>query len=259
MKASCYTKKREKTLNIRHLKKPVVIAHRGFKKKFPENTFSAFDSAIDNGALMIELDVTLTKDRKTIVIHDETLDRTTNGTGLVSDYTLKELKSLDAGSWFSDSFKNEQLPELEEIIKRYSKKTMINIEIKPEAYEDNERHDSIESQINYLIDKYNCRSSVIISSFKDKVIERLNTMPEKLFTAFLTETPADISTIDFIKKSGVFSWNTDYKVITKDMVEMMHKNSIHVFSYTVNDIKTAKNLFSMGVDGIFTDDILLFK
>ena len=246
-------------MNIKHLKKPLIIAHRGYKKKYPENTFSSFDSAITHGALMIEFDVTLTKDRKIVIIHDETLDRTTNGTGLVSDYTLKELKSLDAGSWFSGDFKNEQIPELEEIIIKYAAKTMLNIEIKPEAYENNERPDSIENQIIQLIDKYNCRSSVIISSFKDKVIERFSAMPQKPLTAFLTETPADRSTIDFIKQFDVFSWNTDYEVLTKEMVEMMHDKGIPIFSYTVNDRQTAKDLIDMGVDGIFTDDILLLE
>jgi len=244
-------------VNIEQHKKPLIIAHRGYKKEYPENTITAFDSALANGALMIELDVTLTKDRKVVVIHDDTLDRTTNGNGTVSDYTLSELKSLDAGSWFSPEFKNEQLPELEEIFIKYSEKVMINIEIKPEAYEAGAPSDSIEKQVIRLISKYNCKRSVIISSFKAKLIERIGTMQKKPFTAYLSETAADMSTVAFIKKVGAFSWNADCKIITKDQVDLMHQHGIHVFSYTVNDIKTADTLFTIGVDGIFTDNILL--
>ncbi len=244
-------------MNISNFEKPLIIAHRGYKEKYPENTISAFDSAIDNGALMIELDICLTKDRKIVVIHDETLERTTNGNGLVNDYSLSELKELDAGSWFSPEFKNEKISTLTEILEKYSQKTMINIEIKPEAYEKDNPLDSIENQIIKLLQKFNCIDSVVISSFEAKIIKRISQMTVKPLLSFLTETPADSSIVDFIKINNIFSWNADYKILTKKQITMMHENGIKVLAYTVNDLSEAKRLYKMGVNGIFTDDIAL--
>lgn len=243
---------------IKNFAKPLIIAHRGFKKKYPENTIAAFDAAIECGAEMIELDISLTKDRRPVVIHDETLDRTTSGTGRVNSFTLDELKSLDAGSWFSKKFKNEPLPDLEEILARYGCRLMINIEIKPEAFEKNNPDDAIEKQVLNLINRYSCIDSVLISSFSEELILRLNSFSNRPETALLTEAPADKRTIGFLKKAGCFSWNTDYMVLTETQVSMMHDDGLRVFAYTVNDIKTAEQLFKAGVDGIFTDDVETF-
>ena len=101
---------------LEKLKRPWVVAHRGYSAQYPENTVSAFEAAIDAGADMIELDVCLTKDRVPVVIHDKTLERTTDGNGLVSELTLSKLKKLDAGSWFSPEFKGLTIPTLEEIL-----------------------------------------------------------------------------------------------------------------------------------------------
>ena len=88
-----------KPVKLTTFKRPLIIAHRGYRAKYPENTLASFKAALDAGAGMIELDVMLTKDRKMVVIHDATLERTTDGHGQVNGYTLKELKELDAGSW----------------------------------------------------------------------------------------------------------------------------------------------------------------
>ncbi|MCI4060259.1 glycerophosphodiester phosphodiesterase, partial [Bacillus cereus] len=85
----------------------------------PENTFAAFDLAAEKNADMIELDVQLTKDRQIVVIHDDRVDRTTNGSGFVKDFTLEELQKLDAGSWYGPAFQGERIPTLEAVLKRY--------------------------------------------------------------------------------------------------------------------------------------------
>lgn len=245
-------------MDIKSFKRPLFIAHRGFKKSYPENTIAAFDAALRAGAKMIELDVTLTKDRRPVVVHDKTLDRTTNGSGTVTRFTFDELQKLDAGSWFSPEFKNEKLPGLDQILHRYGKSVMINIEIKPEAYEEEQRADSIENQVIELVHQYNCMNSVIISSFSDELILRFGKYKNRPATAFLTETPADETTVELIKTAGAFSWNTDYQILTREQVALMHHNDIPVFAYTVNEKEIAIELVEMGVDGIFTDDIEAF-
>jgi glycerophosphoryl diester phosphodiesterase len=95
---------------LKTARRPLIIAHRGYRAKYPENTMAAFEAAIDVGVDMIELDVLRTKDRDMVVIHDESLDRTTNGHGMVSDYTLSELRALDAGVGLIPALKGNDCP-----------------------------------------------------------------------------------------------------------------------------------------------------
>ena len=124
-----------------------IIGHRGYPAKYPENTLAAFEAAIEAGAVMIELDVMLSRDRKVVVIHDATLDRTTNGKGSVADLTLAELKQLDAGSWFDAQFVGQQIPELSEVLDLVNGRAYVNIEIKSNAYETHHPPDAIEKQV----------------------------------------------------------------------------------------------------------------
>ena len=109
---------------------PLVIAHRGDNTNAPENTISAFKKALDLGADGIELDVRLTKDGKLVVIHDRTVDRTTNGTGLVNHHTQEEILRLDAGSWFTSEFAGENPPTLDEVFEALPSDFLINVEMK---------------------------------------------------------------------------------------------------------------------------------
>ena len=118
---------------IKNFDSPWIIAHRGYRQKYPENTLAAFQAAMAAGAQMIELDVMLSRDRRPVVVHDDTLERTTNGTGAVKDFTLEELKKLDAGSWFEPRFADQRLPELSEVLALAGGRTRVNIEIKAQA------------------------------------------------------------------------------------------------------------------------------
>lgn len=113
----------------------VNIAHRGASGHAPENTMAAFEKAFEMKADYIEIDVQMTKDGELIAIHDTTVNRTTNGTGSVGDYTLEEIQQLDAGSWFGQEFVGERIPTFEEIIDTYRGKIGLLIELKsPELY-----------------------------------------------------------------------------------------------------------------------------
>lgn len=113
--------------------KPLVVAHRGDLEHFPENTLSAFESAIDLGADAIELDVFLTKDGELVVVHDHILERTTNGTGYVGDLTLSELRRLDAGSWFGERFRGERIPTLGEVLELGNGRVRFELELRTPA------------------------------------------------------------------------------------------------------------------------------
>lgn len=247
-------------MTFHSLPRKLLIAHRGYKAKYPENTMAAFKAVMAFGSPMIELDVTLTRDRKIVVIHDETLERTTNGWGKVQEHTFDELRCLDAGSWFSPEFKGEKLPSLEEVFDLCAGKILVNVEIKPEAYEEPMPVDAIEIKVLEMVREYSMTDSVIISSFKEDVIRRISMMNvEKPRLAILSEKTLDDPFLDFMVDCGVFSYNPDHRTLTKEEVEKVHNKGLNVFTYTVNTIKDAKRCFDMGVDGVFTDDPMLLK
>lgn len=111
-------------------RKVLNIAHRGLERKAPENTIAAFKMALDEGADGFELDVQLSKDGKVVVMHDLSVDRTTNGSGKVKNKTVQELKQMDAGSWFDPAFQGEKIPTLEEVFQKLPKTAVIDIELK---------------------------------------------------------------------------------------------------------------------------------
>lgn len=141
-----------------------VYAHRGFSGEYPENTMLAFQKAYDAGVDGIELDVQMTKDGKIVVIHDERVDRTTNGIGYVKDFLYKQLRSLDAGSWFHDRFARQRIPALMEVlewIQDLDKEIMINIELKNNAI----NYPNLEEKLLKMIGQFQLEKQVVLSSF----------------------------------------------------------------------------------------------
>ncbi len=118
------------TSNVSNLPERGICAHRGENKINPENTLSAFKAAVKLGAQMIEFDVRLTKDKIPVIMHDKSVDRTTNGTGLVSDLMFKEIRTFDAGSWKSEKFKGEKVPTLQEVLDVIPNNIWMNIHLK---------------------------------------------------------------------------------------------------------------------------------
>lgn len=231
-----------------------IISHRGYSAKYPENTLAAFEAAIAVGAEMIELDVMLSRDRRLVVIHDESLERTTNGKGAVADHTLAELKQLDAGSWYHVRFADQRLPELSEVLDLVKNRIYVNIEIKSEAYEPHHPADAIETQVVELLRQHNLVPESMISSFNPHVLEQVASMPEAPVIAFISDKPADKSTVKMCTRINAFSWHPDYKIVTSKQVNMMHANGIKVFPYTVDTQEDYNRMRDMKVDGVITDD-----
>ncbi len=236
---------------------PWIVAHRGCRKKYPENTLAAFQAAMDEGAPMMELDVTLSRDRTPVIIHDDTLERTTNGRGAVSDFTMEELRKLDAGSWFHPDFADQKLPTLSELFDLVNGRAMINIEIKSNAYESHHPPDAIERQVVDLVKEKKIGNSALISSFSVDVLEQLSLMEDSPSIALISKHPATMDAVKLCERLKVFSWHPDFRILTHDQVEMMHAVGINVFPYTVNTPGDYKRMRSMHVDGVITDDPLL--
>ncbi|CAB1060547.1 Glycerophosphoryl diester phosphodiesterase (EC [Olavius sp. associated proteobacterium Delta 1] len=233
---------------------PWIIGHRGYPAKYPENTLAAFEAAVEAGADMIELDVTLSRDRKVVVIHDATLDRTTNGKGTVADFTLAELKQLDAGSWFGAQFTDQQIPELSEVLDLVNGRAYVNIEIKSNAYELFHPPDAIEKQVVDLLRQKNLLATSMISSFDVNILEQIAFMKNFPATAFISKKPANKNTVNMCTRLMVFSWHPDRRIVTRSQVKQMHAAGIKVFPYNVDVLADFAGMRDMQVDGIITND-----
>jgi len=244
---------------MRSIPYPLIIAHRGYSGKYPENTLAAFQAALDAHADMVELDITLTRDRKIVVIHDDRLERTTNGRGLVTDYAMEDLRNLDAGSWFNPRFSGERLPELEEVLDLLNGKLLVNIEIKSSAFETHHPKGTIEQQTVELIRRKKMQDSVIISSFEWQFLERIRRIKGAPAVSLLSGEDKGTKAVTECKRLSVFSWHQDKNTIDSFIIERMHKADIKVFAYTVNSKKNFNQLIKMGVDGVFTNDPVMLR
>ncbi|MCB2214984.1 glycerophosphodiester phosphodiesterase [Desulfofustis glycolicus] len=240
--------------NRRFLTKPLYIAHRGLSSRYPENTLAAFRAAIDAGAGMIELDVTLSRDRRLVVIHDSTVNRTTNGRGRVNTLTMAQLRRLDAGSWFAERFAGEPVPSLEQVLDAVGGKVLINIEIKPEAFEPRAPHDAVERQIVEMVTERQMAADVLISSFAWRVLARIRALSANLAIGLLSELPADERLLYWFRRLDGFSWHPDYRVVSRSQVEMLQGLGARVYPYTVGGRIDTMSLLAMGVDGLIVDD-----
>jgi len=244
-------------ISIKNIKYPLIIGHRGYRAAYPENTLIGFRAAADAGVQMIELDVTLTRDRKIVVIHDDTLDRTTDGSGRVCDFSLAQLKQLDAGSWFHACFAGERIPTLAEVLDMAAGRVMVNIEIKPEAFEPSAPADAIEYQVMDLVQERSAGNAVLISSFEHRILERISLFPDPPALGVLTEKMSAEEIIPLCQKIQAFCWNPDYFCVNRQEINRMHQAGCRVFPYTVNQRKEIEKLLEMGADGVFTDDPML--
>ena len=238
-------------------KPPWFVAHRGYRAKYPENTLVAFQAALDAGVQMIELDVALSRDRKLVVIHDATLERTTDGEGAVNEHTLAQLKQLDAGGWFHPRFAGEHLPELSEVLDLAGGQVLINIEIKPHAYEPHHPLDSVERQTIDLVCRRNIKERVLISSFDLNLLKYIATLGHAPALGIISRNPADRHTFENCEQLKAVSWHPNHQILTPDQVKTMHAHDIRVFPYNADTSEEIARVFEMGVDGVISSDPLL--
>jgi glycerophosphoryl diester phosphodiesterase len=161
-------------------KKPFIIGHRGASSLAPENTLASFRKAHDLGAEMIELDVHRTKDGHLVIMHDDTVDRTTGSHGAVKDLTLEEIRQLDAGSWFSPEFKGEKVPTFDEVLEWAKGKVKIDIEIKNSV-----QYPGIEKDIIDRLKAMNMDRDVIITSFDPSCVKNVKSIDAEIKTGVL--------------------------------------------------------------------------
>ncbi|MBX9974554.1 glycerophosphodiester phosphodiesterase family protein [Cytobacillus firmus] len=229
------------------------IAHRGATAYAPENTIAGFDLAVDMKADYIEIDVQRSKDGELVVIHDTSVDRTTDGTGKVGDLTFDYLRSLDAGSWKGEQFAGEPIPTFEEILDRYHGKVGILIELKaPELYP------GIEKQVADALKERNLdkpqNEKIIIQSFNFESMKTMDQLLPKVPIGVLTSNRADTTAEALQGFSAYADWfNPSYGIVTEELVNHVHSLGMQIGSWTVRSQEAADFLFEMEVDAIITD------
>ncbi len=247
----------------------VILGHRGTAGTRPENTLASFIQSLKDGADTLESDLHLTKDGEIIMMHDPVVDRTTNGTGPISEMTLKEIKALDAGYKFTPDggktypFRSQgiKVPTLAEALSAFPDKR-INLEIK-------DNNQELVEKVVDLIAATGREDSVLLTAGDDETMKKLRAYVEK--TGSQVAISASTGEIfDFFMgvgqdtppPKGVMALQVPYKiefggenitVVTPAFVEKAHKHGIHVHVWTIDDPKEMKELRDMGVDGIFTD------
>ena len=233
---------------------PLIVGHRGASAVAPENTLASFRRAIEEGADAIELDVHLTKDGEVVVIHDSSLNRTTNGRGRVREHTLNELKRLDAGCWFHKKFHSEKIPTLAEVFELLPLSIGVNIEIKADGLE-NKNQDITDRCID-LIKYFKREKSILISSFQYKFLTRIKLLSPELATALLYDPLHQFSESKIIlaKSVGAKYIILNGRYLRKRVIGSIHTNGMMVGEYTVNTKRRFERSIHSGVDIIITDN-----
>lgn len=218
-------------------------AHRGASAIAPENTMAAFRAAEAEGADGIELDVQMSRDGIPIVIHDDTVDRTTDGRGKVGRMSLRQLRALDAGSWFDSGFAGERLPTVEEVLAWAGDRLRLNLEIKDAG---------AGSALLDLLRSFP-HSRVLVSSFDHNLLIRLRRADPLLPLAFLIDSRFWHRALKRAALYQAESLNPRQDRLSRTMVAACHRCGLAVYPWTVDDPGRLDSLLRLGADGIFSN------
>lgn len=230
---------------------PKIIGHRGVAGHAPENTLAAFRAASLMGLAWVEFDVMLSGDGNLVLIHDETVDRTTNGTGKVSELTVAQLKRLDAGSWFDPKFRRQRIPTILEATESISSYGLnANIEIKPAK--------GFEGETGWALGRYlatewpQSLTAPIISSFSMEALEAVAVeapgFPRALLVGRVPRNWRALTT-----KLGCALLHCSQGHLRKKEAERIRESGLHLLCYTVNNARKARTLWNWGVEAVFSD------
>ena len=233
-----------------------AIAHRGFPTAAPENTPASFSRALDLSPEMLECDVRRTQDGRVVVIHDATVDRTTDGLGEVAHMTLDEVKRLDAGSWFAQEFAGERIPTLEEVLDLVCDRARLVVEIKEEGLED---------RVVEIAREMGCADRVLIASFHHHIGVRMPFLNEDIpfVPLVMLEGQADEVTATRVADEAANvngrMLGVNYRSITPALLRATHAANLKLMAWTVDEEEAIRAMAETGVDAIASNrlDLLI--
>lgn len=238
---------------------PAVISHRGFSAQAPENTLAAFGEGMKQASI-IELDVHLTKDDIVVVMHDNTVDRTTNGKGLIADLTYAEIALLDAGSWFGQKFAGEKVPTLSQVLDLVGGQRTVLIELK---WPEQGIYQNLVTKVVEVIRDHHAEQWTILQSFEYKYLAEINQMAPDLTYYQLLYGTLSWPRVYYSRGfhwgrypivEGIAGMAVNYNFLSPTMVALLKGKKLKVFTWTVNEPEDIRRVYNAGVDGIITDN-----
>ena len=226
--------------------KPLVIAHRGASAYRPENTREAYALAVEQGADMIEIDLHRTRDQGIVIAHDADLDHF-GASGEIADQTVAEMKALDAGHGQGD---RASVPTLEEVLDEFGEAIAFNLEIKWAKGGD---YSGLEEATLEVLEQRGLGPSILFSSFRDSILQRLRQLQSDLRLAVLVDPRNPAGMLQRAERWGAEGLNPHFLLVTEELVRDAHSSGLGVYPYTVDDLDHMKRLIDMGVDGLFTN------
>jgi len=235
------------------VKKPLIIAHRGFSDEAPENSLAAFRKAIESKCDMIELDVRLSADNVPIVFHDRRLQRTSSSSGLVSKKTALQLSAIDNGSWFSPKFSRERIPSLADVLP-LAKRVKLNIEIKPDVVSSNGM--SVVEIVLGEVHNAKVLSRTIFTSFNHAMMKEVKQIDSSLTTGVIYNPITNFrkSPSTLVKNAHADIFVCSKLQITKDVVADTHDAGYLLYVYGVKTGRDVQRMLELDIDGIICNN-----
>lgn len=225
------------------------FAHRGLSSQYPENTMIAFEKALEVGADGIELDVQLTKDKEVVIFHDDTLERLTNGTGTLTNFTLAELQQLSIDSQKSEEVSGQQIPTLREYLKWVSHTELLtNIELKTASGEPT----GLEQKVLELIELFNVKEQIIISSFHVENMTRVKQLDSEIQTGLLV-IDCDEETVQKAVELEMDYLHPLASRLDETVIEHISKLGLKMNAWTINEVSDLQKANTANLYGIITD------
>jgi glycerophosphoryl diester phosphodiesterase len=242
--------------------RPLRFAHRGASARAPENTLAAFREAVRLGADAVECDVQLCRDGVPVILHDETVDRTTDGRGAVGRLGLADLKRLDAGAWFATRFRGERIPTLEETLDYARGRCGLNLEVKcadggrraPEAADPR----AAAAAVARTLRRSPFRDYLVLSSFSAEMVLALRAaLPRARLGLLVSRSLRGFRALH--RRAGLHALHPHVRLAGRRGLRQVRDLGLRVYFWTVNDAALARRLLLAGCDGLMTDDPALFE
>lgn len=228
----------------------LIMGHRGAMASAPMNTMAAFELALEQGADGIELDVQRSSDGHAVILHDFSVDATTNGSGPVADKPLSELRELDAGSWFSSDFAGEGIPTLDQVFASLGDRTLFNVEIKSGSHGSG----NVEEQVAACVRRFSVGNRVIVSSFDPTVLLNFRLLMPRVMIGFLYDPELSPTYLITLKQLSHEARHPRHDMVDETYMRWARDNGYYVNAWTVNERKRALELRRLGVNAIISDD-----
>lgn len=236
---------------------PRVCAHRGGAGLAPENTLAACRRALDSGVRWVEVDVRSTADGVPVLMHDPTVDRTTDGRGPVRAMRFSQLRELDAGGWFADAYRGEPVPSLEELLDLLARYPDAGAYL--EVKEEGEEGRRLAEQVVGLVERSGLGARVRVASFDVEPLRRVREVRPDMVRVALQNLLDPTEPLEFVRSRGAAVWGPHHAAATADRVELLHRHGVGVYVWTVNEPADALRRWQAGLgrhpeDALATDD-----